>query len=283
MKSLAIIALSAMTALTANCQLHFKDGMEWKTLLSGTTEPIPTTALETVTLEGDTTVNGFKAMKMYVQTVSETHNSGKELAAPIRTEGEKVYFYHDSEPPEWLLLYDFGLKPGEGCYVHYLPTGSNKIPFRSYVKCVSLGKDEDSGWDTIVLEEYKTDACEGIPAHGTWLKGLGSENGVLWNSSFESDGASATLLLEASFDGKVIYKKKNAGISEVADTGLCIQADGLDVTVSGADGETIALYSDNGTLTGNFRTKEGKARITLPRKGVYILKAGDKSRKIMAL
>lgn len=271
-----------MTALTANCQLHFKDGMEWKTLLSGTTEPIPTTALETVTLKGDTTVNGFKAMKMYVQTVSETHNSGKELAAPIRTEGEKVYFYHDSETPEWLLLYDFGLKPGEGCYVHYLPTGSNRIPFRSYVKCVSLGKDNDSGWDTMTLEEYETDSCETSLGSGIWFKGLGAEHGVLGNSRFDCAGL-ATVLIEASLDGKVIYKKKNAGIAEISGTGLSIRVDGLNLTVSGADGECISLYSDNGTLAGNFRPKDGKACITLPGKGIYILRAGDKSRKIMAL
>lgn len=282
MKKYAIIALSAMTAMTANCHLYFKNGVEWKTEILGIPDGHLRKSIETVTLEGDTTVDGFKAVKMYVQADSENHDSRKELAAAIRTEGEKVYFFHDSETPEWLLMYDFGLKPGEGSYVHYLPTGSNKIPFRSYMKCMSLGKDEDSGWDTMTLEEYETDSCERNLGPGVWLKGLGAKQGVLGNSCFNCAGR-ASVLLEASLDGTVIYKNKNAGVAEVPDTELSIRVDGLNVTVSGADCECLSLCSDNGMLVGNIRPKDGKVCITLPSKGIYILKAGDKSRKIMAM
>ena len=198
-----LIFLTIFIPFVMNSKNYFKDGMEWRTLVWGTHEPVPTYGMETVTLEKSADND---MLKMY--RYSDNDISDRKFVAFVRTDGDKVFFKVDeSDTSEWYLMYDFGLKPGEGCYI-YSPrvVSENKSPFvKMYLKCVNVLTDA-GGWDIMTLEEYEDDSCQEIPGHNisvTWIKGLSSTRGVLWNNRFNSDGGSG--LLKEVYDLSLIH------------------------------------------------------------------------------
>ncbi len=263
--------------LAAHGQTYFKDGMEWVTRLNGTHAPKPVFVHETIALEGDTLVGGMPALKMFCTNDTDGQRT---LIAVIRTEGEKVYFKTAAYSDEWYLMYDFGLQPGEGCYVYYLPRHANDL-YKSYIKCVGeADNSEYGGWAAMRLEEYPSDACEQLYGSGVWLKGLGCPNGVVENTRFEDDGG-GRLLLEAAYNGRTIYSKKTTGVSPIAAAPAGLRIDGTNVYISHAEAiGSVSLYTDSGLLLNSRYIPGREAHIALPGNGIYLLKTGQQTHKI---
>lgn len=139
MKKCALFLAILSLPLVAGAQDYFKDGMEWVQCVSGTHEPNPVTVVETVTLDGDTVVDGMDALKMWV---TNDKTQVRELVAVVRTEGDRVLFRNGAVTDGWRLMYDFGLQPGEGCYVCNV---SDNLT-RTYVKCVEVRQGAVAGW-----------------------------------------------------------------------------------------------------------------------------------------
>lgn len=280
MKSL-VLFLSAMFPFVLNGQTYFTEGTEWKMQVSGTHESTPVTSTDIVTLEkcmdGDE-----QSLGMYLHNSSTAGE--REFVAFIKTEGDKVFFKRDEGTAStWYLMYDFGMVPGESGYFYSADwLTSDGTPHMAYLKCVGVDEEQGyDGWSTLSLEEYNDESCDIMLGRGVWLRRLSAATGVLKNIHFEVDGAGSTLL-EASCNGNVIYKNGTAGITLTSSkTSFNIKIDGLDVLISGADAHGKGyLYSEDGQLLRDFNTGNGSIRLNLPKKGAYILKIGDVTKKI---
>lgn len=131
--------------------------------------------------------------------------------AYIKTEGEKVFFnqYEDSSP-RWYLMYDFGLKPGEGCYI-YRPLNYNlkrpRRPVREYMVCKDILRDEENPeWEIMDMVVYEDETDREISDSVRWIKGLSSEKGVDMNNPFLLAGGGGTVIAVLD-NGYLIYSK----------------------------------------------------------------------------
>lgn len=262
-------------------QSCFTDGMKWRTQISGTHKPEAVTMIEVVTIEQAMDDNCFNMYRSY-----EDNTSAKELIAVIKTDEFKVFFKpKDSKTSEWYLLYDFGLKPGEGCFIYNpLASSKNSTPFKTYIKCVAIDESfESEEWHVLSLEEYNDDSCSNIIGTGFWIKGLSSLNGILYNNRFGVDGFGSKLL-DVSDSDRIIYSNKQSGILEITDSSIPnIRVDGLNIYVSVNDEICGSLYSISGEHIGNYKFGKTPAHITLPDRGIYILQIGNVSKKISIL
>lgn len=260
-----------------NGQTFYSDGMKFRTQRCATIAPSPDISYSVVTLEQTEEPNCFN-----IYEADEDNESDKEFVAVMKTEGSKVFFkYNDSDASEWYLFYDFDLQPGEGCYFYNPCFKRESAPLKSYLKCTGIEKSyRGSEWDLILLEEYEDDNCSVRLRTGSWLKGLSSLGGFLFNNGFGLDGI-CSRLMEVSDNGNVIYSVPETGVSEVADLAVpSVRIDGLNVYVSMNDAARGSIYTLSGACLGNYSFGKTPTRIQLPEKGAYILKTGNISKKI---
>ena len=71
------------------------------------------------------------------------------------------------------------------------------------------------------------------------------------------------------------------GIDEVNANSLSVVQNGLTVSISNSQGLALALYDIQGRQL--FLSSHHSSLITLPAPGIYMLRAGDSVRKIVAL
>ena len=260
-------------------QCYLTDGMTWRTQIIGLILPEEFISTEIVSIEQTEDEGCFN---MYSSNID--YSPTPELVAVIRIDGDKVYFRPVwSESSEWYLAYDFGLKPGEGCYVYDMSDKGeySDTPRKTYVKCVSIEESsEEEGWSVMTLEESLDSSSPSHGRPGEWIKGLSSSGGILYNNGFDICGM-GSLLIEVSVNGETIYLNKSAGNAEIRDSSSPdIRVEGSDIRVS-TDGDVRgSLYSGAGTHIGDYRFGKTPTHIRVPDSGVYILRTGDVSRKV---
>ena len=251
LNSILILLFSLTWVSKTSASVYFQKGMVWEMRMTTTAYPDYPDWIVTAQIENDTLYNDEPAMVLSWQN-DDNDETGSML---IKVDGEKVYFMPvDKEIFEWYLFYDFGLAPGEGCYV-YRPGQiyADGNPYRTYIKCTGIKENDPAfdGWDTMSLMEYSSEECDDIfPQEGIWIKGLASENGVLENNRFGMDGGGSTLL-RAILNGEVIYEKGSASIKDLEEnTG------------------NYKVYNINGVKV--LETKDKSALESLP-SGLYII------------
>lgn len=95
---------------------YFANGVEWSIKMAGPdidNHNIPSTYDIKVKVDGDTIVDGVKALKVY----ATDRKGDSHLEAIIRVDGDKVYTLNNYETNEWYLAYDFSLEEGDICHV----------------------------------------------------------------------------------------------------------------------------------------------------------------------
>lgn len=121
----------------------------------------------------------------------------------------------------------------------------------------------------------------GFSSELRWIKGLSSEKGVLFNNFLDIVGVGGRLLWDATYNGKTLYSNPMVRVEEIAsESGLEIRIDGLMLTVSARVPVEGGVYSMSGVNLGNYAFGENPTTISLPAKGLYILKAGEKAIKV---
>lgn len=273
-----ILLILAFIPLLMNGQIHFTDGMKWRTQIYGTHEPEVVKSIEVVTIEKTQDDNCFNMYRSYEDNISD-----RELIAVIKKEESKVYFNPNGfKYSEWYLLYDFGLKPGEGCFIYNpLTFSEDSEPYKTYVKCIGIDEKFNEDWSLLRLEEYTDDSCLNIIGNGSWIIGLSSLNGILYNNRFEVDGFSSRLL-DISDNERILYSNIQSGILEITDTSILnIKIDGLDISISVNDDICGSIYSQSGVHLGDYKFNKTPTYIKLSNRGIYILKLGNTSKKIL--
>lgn len=279
MRNIFLLIAFTIMPMLATAQTYFKDGTTWKTRLCGTQSADNTVYNNTYAkLNGTETVDGRQALKLFYY---EETKPEPQLYAYIRTDGDKVYFKPANAAKDtWYLMYDFGLKAGESCDVYSAWNIDNYPNLReSHITCLDVQKDENSGFDKMLVQE----SLEGIDC-GTfaWYKGLSSDLGLLWNNGCGVDGI-GRILMEVSYNGEVIYSNNTTSVENVATGGLKTSVSGKNVTVTNiGKPERMELFSADGKLVKELVVERGAANIILPTNGIYILKIGGQTTKIVA-
>ena len=249
----------------------FTNGTEWKMMIKSI-EPQPKTSIEISKLDGMVNIDGYEAFKMYSEY--ENKPDSKTLLYYVRKENDKVFFkLPDDDSEEWYLMYDFGLAVGEGCYI-YNPTFtiSFKKLYKTYLKCISITKDETSDNTIMGMEEYKDDTFELLRGEGEWIKGISSTLGINYNTGFGRTGGEFRLI-EVKNGDRVFYSDNTTSISKVSNAPLRYRVDGLNINLSGTEvSDNIQVYYTNGALLGNFTANGNSIDISVPNSGMYILK-----------
>ena len=271
MKRLVISIAMVVLPMLIFGQECFTNGTEWKMMIRSI-EYQPKTSFEISKLDGMVNINGYDAFKMYSEY--ENKSDSKTLLYYVRTENDKVFFkLPDDDSEEWYLMYDFGLAVGEGCYI-YNPTFTinDKELYKTYLKCISITKDETSGNTIMGMEEYKDDTFELLRGEGEWIKGISSTLGINYNTGFGRTGGEFRLI-EVKNGDRVFYSDNTTSISKVSNAPLRYRVDGLNINLSGTEvSDNIQVYYTNGALLGNFTAKGNSINIRVPNSGVYVLK-----------
>lgn len=279
MKRTFITVTMAILSVVAFGQTCFKDGTVWKTKVFYDADP-SVDLVEISKLDGTETVGGYEAMKMYCEY--ENKPDSKYLAYYVRTDKDKVYFMpaiNDSKT--WYLMYDFGMVPGQGCYM-YCPPYGNQEPYKAYIKCIGISKGESSAYSVMEMEDYKDETCdEQTKGEGKWFKGISSYIGVNYNIGFGLDGRGGTLL-EVRNGDEVFYMQTPTSVSQVSKSSVEYRLDGQELNVSNIkDGKKVSVYSIDGKLLGTFKPKGNNVNVYLSKDGLYILKVGELKQKIL--
>ena len=271
MKRLVISIAMAVLPMLIFGQECFTNGTEWKMMIRSI-EYQPKTSFEISKLDGMVNIDGYEAFKMYSEY--ENKPDSKTLLYYVRKENDKVFFkLPDDNSEEWYLMYDFGLAVGEGCYI-YNPTFtiSFKKLYKTYLKCISITKDETSDNTIMGMEEYKDDTFELLRGEGEWIKGISSTLGINYNTGFGMTGGEFRLI-EVKNGDRVFYSDNTTSISKVSNAPLRYRVDGLNINLSETEpGDNIQVYYTSGALLGNFTAKGNSIDISVPNSGMYILK-----------
>ncbi len=182
-------------------QSVFRDGMVWNTevgrLFRHGGEFV-------YILDGDTLVGKDKGLKLFCIKNGDTKD--RHLVAIIRSDRDKVFFLSGHDQKKWTLMYDFSLKPGEGCWVGTVSSlGAFDVsPKLSYVRCKEIVKGEEYGeYSVMVMEEpYEGDDCIGL-----WIKDVGGIQGILSNNGFCLDGRNS-MLKKVSCGDRILFMNK---------------------------------------------------------------------------
>lgn len=280
MKRALISAFMILFPMLVFAQTQFVDGTEWIAQQTNTADPSAKKYVCSSMLDGTVRIDGYDALKMYCKYEGES--TDKKLSYYVRTENDKIYFM-PTDTDNWFLMYDFGLKAGQGCYVYSpLIRDSDNTPLKSYVKCVNIEDAKSADYKTMTMEEYRDETCsEACMGKGTWLKGLSSENGVDYNIGFGRDGM-GSLLSEVRRGENVIYSRNTNSMQQVSNSGMNYSVNGLNLSITGiGPSNGIRVYSADGKLFGYFNPKGNEVNIRLPQKGLYILRTGEETKKIL--
>lgn len=248
MKKLLLFALLLAPA-AAIADNYLTEGTSWTTRLTGEGDGDDLiVSIENYTISGDTIVDGVSALKVYnVENILSS-----VLVAVIRNEDDKVYTLSGTTN-QWLLAYDFSMKEGDvreiSKFDAYSAKQSNDA--RYYVKCVSISTSEQyGGWPVM---HYKV--C-----------GLGGR------------------LLSIEKDGEVICQYEMDSLGDTAAESMSVSVDGMAVSVAGAEaGCEVRAYAANGALAVRAAvSSDGRATLTLPRSGLYLIATPGGSAKVMA-
>lgn len=193
-------------ALCGLSQTYFKDGLKWITKY-GSTSTVPfSTGYSAFILYSESDSDSILSMYYY-----DYEPDAKLLfVSYIKPEGDKIFFKEKSDPDApWYLLYDFGMTPGDGCYI-YSPTIGYPydVPSHRYLVCKEIiPPSDDCNFERMKMEVYMDDTREWKIDEGYWIKGISSENYPYISHGFHFDGGGSELCYVFDKDS-LVYPSK---------------------------------------------------------------------------
>lgn len=308
-----IISLALIVPILMSGKNYLREGLKWSPISGGMCAP----AVERVNANSKTY---YTTLKQHINDENEsvlglydeaTDSVGNVVVSnfltAMKVDGDKVYF-KPTIPGinDWLLMYDFGLTPGEGCYIYdawttrTIATSYTNFPDKHYVKCVGLEihpdyPELDVMFMLISAEGYND---TGVMRTKVWLKGLFDMRGISDNIPDDISGGVTTFIREIWQDdqplfifseeaiGTLIEKSDHyeAGLHSLETAPLSIRIDGMTLTLTNTRStEQARIYTEQGSLVGSTTLMAGTpARFQLPAPGIYIVNIGTISRKVLA-
>ena len=268
-----MFALVLGLAQLAGARNYFQPGTVWiESGVRGVGQPVTTnyyTLSEYIDVEGE--------MVMECGTIDPETEEFKPYPLNIKTEGDKVFWRSTyAETPEWYLMYDFSLQPGDEVTVYAPETtkGYQGAIHYSVVKCIEIyTSPEEGGAEMMNLQEFQDSHPNNEDDKGTWIVGAGSIFGMTIPNFFDRTPNNFRIDKVTLKDGEVVYDNGLSKVEQIHEAEFNVHSDGLNISVSGIDNETLVkVYSLDGKTIGEFF---GNGNINLPATGVYIVKAGN--------
>lgn len=280
-----LMCLGIIGSLQLSAQNYFAPGTEWnvKIIRPGASFLYETLFMRDIDNQ-DENVYGLYSYS------TGTDPSTAVCKVEIKNEGEKIFFKDPSdERDQWYLMYDFGLNVGDSSeiYTPYFLQGGY-APDCITLTCREIieNNTEFSGLTTMTMVEIMDVSDDSNidfeEKETTWLKGLGDFRGPLSNFSMFLIGG-GSLLETATVDNDLIYTSPFTKIDRVnAAEPLSIRLIDNQLTVSSDNIDfPIWVYSIDGSIIKKIDPKAHPEAINLPAKGVYIVKAGNTSVKVV--
>lgn len=278
LKLLLALVIASLCIQLCSAENYYRPGTEWLIEVTKTNfgdGGTQTKSLYKYRIGQETEVNREMVMPYYgslvVPVPSET------LLYYFRTEGEKVYWRSiDPEYPEWYLMYDFGLQPGESATVYRL-FNMNQVTTGELMECtgtdVSL-PNKTGKWMT--LRQKGDESFD-------WIMGIGGPRGPEHNCYIGDEGIEITQkILEVSSNGEIVYKTATSGVESVESLDFTIKVEGSSLLMSNVPvGAQVSIYAANGQVVTSFIATEKSNSVHLDSPGIYIVRVGNKSVKVM--
>lgn len=279
---LAAICLSPV-ALAEN---YFKTGTTWtQYILKGSVGP--EYKIKYYTLLDEITVDNQQVLPFV--TYTEETKENPELYLYVRTEGERVYWrFTEQELTTWYMMYDFGLEAGESVDISS-PHNKTGNVYTTKIKCLETNiKFDDRDGEWMKLEESESrgpdqPALESIST--SWIIGIGSSYGPDWWNLLDWVGYNSWLINVTDRDGNVVYNAPaptHSYVSEINASETEVRSEGNLLLIKGlVPGECVKVYSLSGSQISSGVAESSSYSVLLPSNGIYIIKIGDKSVKVI--
>lgn len=305
-----ILLAAVLVPLLVSGEIYFREGLKWFTHVSTCgpgpdgEEPKPASGGSSYTIvKKYLNENNDSVLGLIDEGIDAEGNIRyQNILAQVKTEGDKVYYIPNRpDATDWLLMYDFGLKVGEGCYIYEamgISGPNNPYPDRIYVKCLEVEIHPDyPELEIMWMHDEAQDAVSELMEAGAWLRGISDMRGVDWNHPVNYEGGGSrvyevwqgdkTLFKFSDETWEKLWRKSwyyQSGLPSVEAAPLRIRMDGMTLTLTAARGtEQARIYTEQGTPVGSVALASGSpAQFQLPAPGVYIVNVGTISRKILA-
>lgn len=169
-------------------------------------------------IDGTEEIGGTAYMKVWTST--SRYNYDNAWIKYIRTDGERVYLLtQEGETAGEHLLYDFSLQPGDEIEIDPIFSGEIMQNTPSSVRCMNTNEEtsENSTYKTCKLGVYiDGKSAEPILNPIKWIRGIGSETGLLDNIQSPESGGSR--LMNVYHNGELIYKYSKPDSSGIGST-----------------------------------------------------------------
>ncbi|MCM1319451.1 MAG: T9SS type A sorting domain-containing protein [Muribaculaceae bacterium] len=231
-------------------------------------------------IDGVTEVLGEKCYKLW--SLNKT-NMDTQLAMLVRAEGSRVYYVTSLDATQWSLLYDFDVALFQECSLQYpMPWGTDSATHTFNLRCLQWYDvyDTDPGYEMMFLQKFDEDfAPEGYA--GQWIRGFGNV-GFPTQNIIGMDGEMRSRLVRAYRGEKVFYDNKTLAIDQTLADEFTVEQQGLTVIINGVPaGQPLQLISLDGNVLLCSHTTDAPVKLDLPDSGIYILRVGDITKKIV--
>lgn len=281
----ALIAVVLLTAFNTLSASYINENTIWKAYrfppeydADGNEIPV------VLSLEGPIEWEGYSAHRIIC-----SFGNNNTCHGILRTEGSKVLFLqYDYQQPdgdkEWLLLYDFGLTPGERTIVYPITYNQDARQFETMLECVGTDSELYPGFNTLVMREYFPGESPGPDAKyaiGHWIEGLGGAMGLTDNCHYAWEGGLLTRS-EVWNCGELVFLYGDSNVRSVKEKGLKVVVRGMDLDVSEIQpGSLLKVLAVDGSMIGEWKADGTSMSVSLPSSGIYLLCSGTAVRKIM--
>lgn len=229
----------AMISFAGLAENYFQEGMRWDLLyypapINPAQQDLSPVAFSQF-LQGDDFKAGKECLKLF--TLMPENNGEPQLLTYIHSEGDKVYFLSfdpdtDPEAGEWMLLYDFGMRPGDKAEIGHMFFDDAYVPeLSSIVTCVEIvsGESAVGNYKRLLMSETFADIADAdangqrvsldyssYTVHGEWIDGIGAAQGACCNGAWDLDGVGGSKLLKATLNGRTLYLDNSASLDAVS-------------------------------------------------------------------
>lgn len=249
LRMICVAAVSMICAIGLSAQYvnAYQQGTIWEYDLYPDSDPL-IVYVSRCFFDGEISVGGQSYLKLY-EEVTENNSPDsmfKEYLGGIRCEDGRIFYL----PPEYnrdFLIFDFNLHEGDiisiypGIWGYY----NEEVPAQRTIQCIKEDVMSLGGMTYPVLEVKEIDA--GYKAGiNKWIKGIGTNSGLLTNLYTEM-GGSGMYLRKVTVNGEVIYETASAGVNEVQDMdkeNILKEAFNLDGTMHREGQRGICIGSD---------------------------------------
>lgn len=279
-----ILSIFFTLNIVGNATNWFIDGTSWIEYVNPLVGPDfpPFTAHYTLSYN----TNSLQIDCLELRMAREDDPENTPLLAYIKNVDDKIYFQKSKDVDgKWYLMYDFNLRPGEGDTFYAI--SGNTPPIGSYMKCIDIVDNPQYPQFPIMhFEEHAGVIEEDISSndyitHAEWIKGIGTDRGILGNIYQETEGGGSKLLKVLN-NQELIYDSQKAEVVQknyTVDTNILVK--GTNICIEAPIGSLLEIYSLGGEKIISKKLSVSSWEFKSEKRGMFIVKVNNETHKVI--